>query len=351
MRYLLLPVSWLYSVTIALRHLLYDLGLLNRYSANIPVISVGNLSMGGTGKTPHIEYLIRLFKANYRVATLSRGYKRKTSGFLLADAHSKVTDIGDEPKQFLTKFNDIFVAVDEKRKRGIRILLAMEKAPDIILLDDAFQHLPVKPGMNILLTDYHHLYTKDYLFPTGTLRDNRKSAKNADIIIVTKTPTVFSPFIADELYGKIKPRPHQKLFFSYLKYGKLKPVQKNSYFAVPRNLSSVLLVTGIANTYPLKEYLQPQCTVLIELSFPDHHQYTEKDVQLIEKKFNDIIGKNKIIVTTEKDAVRFRDSEYLRIFEQIPLFYLPIEVAFHSTKGISFDEMMLDYVRKNQRNS
>ncbi len=341
----------MYSVAIAIRHLLYDIGIFKRQSFPLPVISIGNLSMGGTGKTPHTEYLIRLFREKYAVATLSRGYKRKTSGFLLADAQSKVVDIGDEPKQFFTKFSNIKVAVDEKRVRGIRRLLAMEQPPDVILLDDAFQHLSVKPGLNILLSDYHHLYTKDYLFPTGNLRDNKQSAKRADIIIVTKTPSVFSPFIADELYDKIKPKVHQQLFFSHLKYGKLKPVLKNGSFPVPKSLSSVLLVAGIANTYPIKEYIKPQCNVYIELNFPDHHHYTEKDYQLIEQKFNDIIGKNKIIVTTEKDAVRFRDSEYLRNFEQIPLFYLPVEVAFHSTKGISFDEMMLDYVRKNQRNS
>ncbi len=351
MKFLLIPLSWLYAIAITVRHFLFDVRLLKSHSFDIPVISVGNLSVGGTGKTPHTEYLIRLLKEQYAIATLSRGYKRQTKGFLLASPLSNVSEIGDEPRQFISKYGHIQVAVDENRVRGIRQLLALPEPPEVVLLDDAFQHRRVKPGLNILLTDYHRLYAKDHLLPAGNLRDKKCAAKRADIIVVTKTPAVFSPFIEAELKQKLKPRANQQLFFSYLKYGKLKAVQKDSPIAIPRSYSSVLLVAGIANTHPLKEYLMQKCTLLIELPFPDHHHYTEKDFRLIEQKFNNIIGKNKIIITTEKDAVRFRDSEYLRIFEQIPLFYLPVEVAFHATQESNFDEMILNYVRKDQRNS
>ncbi len=351
MKVLLLPLSWVYHLAIAIRHGLFNLGLLKSKSFNLPVICVGNLSVGGTGKTPHIEYLIRLLRSNYRVATLSRGYGRSSTGFLIASAETKADVLGDEPRQFATKFDDIIVSVDEKRVNGISKLLELQNAPEVILLDDAFQHRWVKPGLNIVLTDYHHLYSEDFLLPAGKLRDSKRSVKRAHMIVVTKTPAVFSPYIAEELSQKLRPLPHQSLFFSYINYGNLTPVQSNTEVFVPRTISSILLVSGIANVYPLKERLLTKCTELTELSYPDHHRYTENDFRTIVNTFHNIIGRNKLIVTTEKDAMRFRDSEYFRILEKLPLFYVPIEVAFHNYKGENFDEKILNYVGKNHRNS
>ncbi|PKP52593.1 MAG: tetraacyldisaccharide 4'-kinase [Bacteroidetes bacterium HGW-Bacteroidetes-1] len=350
MKLLLFPFTLIYQLVLSIRHLLFNLGILHSESFEIPVISVGNLSMGGTGKTPHIEYLVRLLKKNYRVAILSRGYGRKTKGFVLGNDQMTSMEIGDEPKQYLQKFSDITVAVDEKRRNGIRKLLNSPNSPHLILLDDAFQHRYVKPGLNILLTDYHNLYTKDYIVPAGNLRDNISAAKRADIIVVTKTPAIFSPFIERDLYASIKPTPDQKLFFSYIQYGNLTSVVKSNKIYVPRSIGTILLLTGIANPYPLKEYLNDKCNDIMHMDFPDHHPYTEKDFQKIASNFDSIIGKNKMIVTTEKDAMRLTDSPYFRTLENLPLFFVPIEIRFHDRGGSSFDEMLLEYVRKNHEN-
>jgi tetraacyldisaccharide 4'-kinase len=347
MRILLFPLALLYHALLVIRHMLFDIGILPSESFNLPVIGVGNLNLGGTGKTPHTEYLIRLFWKTHKVAVLSRGYKRKTKGFLLGTSESTAEDLGDEPKQYLNKFTDITVAVDEQRRRGIKQLLKMENPAEIIFLDDAFQHRYVKPGLNILLTDYHNLYTKDFLVPAGRLRDIKSSAKRADIIVVTKTPSVFSPFIEQSLLESLKPKKGQLIFYSYIKYGNLKPVNNLNQIIIPRSISSILLVTGIENPYPLKEYLNNKCIDLIHISFPDHHEYTEKDLSDIAYNFDKIIGRNKLIITTEKDAARLTDSPYFRTLENLPLFYQPIEIGFHKRSGISFDEYINDYVRKN----
>lgn len=348
MKFFLLPFAWLFHLVILLRHKLFDWRILKSSTFRIPVICVGNLTVGGTGKTPHIEYLIRLFQDRFQVAVLSRGYGRQSKGFLVATADTTASQIGDEPRQYSLKYPRATVAVHERRVKGIQLLLENEAKPNLILLDDAFQHRYVKAGLNILLTDYHHLYTDDYLLPVGRLRDTRSSAQRAQAIVVTKMPHVFSPFIEQDLVKKIQPLPHQTLFFSYFKYGNYLPVFNQSEVFIPKNISSILLVTGIANVYPLREHLLGKCTDLVELSYPDHHHYTENDLQKISETFHDILGKSKIILTTEKDAVRFKDSEYLRILEKLPVFYIPIKVAFHKSKGISFDEYIEDYVKKNR---
>lgn len=348
MRFFLLPFAWLFHLVIFVRHKLFDWRILKSTSFSLPVVCVGNLTVGGTGKTPHIEYLIRLFQDRFQVAVLSRGYGRLSKGFLIATADTNASQIGDEPRQYSLKYPKTTVAVHEKRVKGIQLLLENEIKPDLILLDDALQHRYVKAGLNILLTDFHRLYTDDHLLPVGRLRDIQSSAARAQVVVVTKMPHVFSPFIEQDLVQRIHPLSHQTLFFSYLKYGNYLPVFSQSEVYIPKNISSILLVTGIANVYPLKEHLLGKCTDLVELSFPDHHHYSEKDLQTISDTFHDILGKSKIILTTEKDAVRFKDSDYLRILEKLPVFYIPIKVAFHKSKGISFDEYIEDYVRKNR---
>lgn len=313
----------------------------------MPVISVGNLSMGGTGKTPHVEYLIRLLKSEFNVAVLSRGYKRKTHGFILAGEHSTSYHIGDEPLQISKKFRNVTVAVHEKRARGIKELLEIKKDTDVVLLDDAFQHRAVKPGLSILLTDFHNLYPEDYLFPTGTLREFRHGAKRADIIIVTKTMNVLSPITVRRLTSLLKPRPHQQLYFSYLSYGNLKPLPGLNIQPPEGKINSVLLFAGIANMYPLRDHVLKLTNHLDEIQFKDHHNYSGKDYARIRKMFEGIFTKNKIIITTEKDAMRIAMPKVPSLLAGLPIYYIPIEIKIHKEFRKSFNDQIKNYVREN----
>lgn len=347
-RLLLFPLALLYQLMLTIRHLLYDLGILASVSYDFPTICVGNLSFGGTGKTPHIEYLIHLLQKDNKLAVLSRGYKRKTKGFVLASGTSTYETIGDEPLQYAKKFGEVSVAVDINRKNGISKLRQLKPCPSVILLDDAFQHRRINAGLNILLTDFHNLYPNDYLFPAGNLRDTIRASIRADIIIVTKTPKVFSPFTRRRLTEIINPRPGQALHFSYLKYGNMMPVFKKNKINIPRTINNILLFCGIANPYPLQEHLSTHCNNLIMIKFADHHVYTKKDIASIIDAFDDIFSKNKIMVTTEKDAMRLIDSPYFSQLKDLPLFYIPVAVKFHESKGQSFDKQVIEYVGKNQ---
>jgi tetraacyldisaccharide 4'-kinase len=347
---LLLPFSWCYGMVMLMRNLLFEMGILPSEKFDLPVISVGNLSFGGTGKTPHIEYLIRLIGDRMLIATLSRGYGRESNGFILASRRSNVKYIGDEPLLFVKKFQNIKVAVDEKRVRGIQKL--MEKFPDLglILLDDAFQHRWVKPGISILLTDYHHLFTEDHVVPSGRLREFRSGAKRADIIIVTKTPKVFSPITRRRIQEDLKPRPSQQLFFSFITYGSPVPVNEDQDLSVLNKLSFILLFTGIADDYPLQEEVRRKCSELSILKFPDHHNYELKDLENIRSRFEDLPSRKKIILTTEKDMMRLKIPEFSTYLKNLPLFYLPIEINFHEKDKQIFDKLITDYVGQNQRN-
>ena len=335
----------------SVRNFLFNCKILRVKSFNIPVISVGNLSFGGTGKTPHIEYLIRLLKDKYTVAALSRGYGRKTKGFILASKKSTPCKIGDESLQYKTKFKDsIEVAVDGKRRRGIKNLINKFPKLNAILLDDAFQHRWVKPGLSILLTDFHKLYSNDFPPPSGTLREFRSGAKRADIIIVTKTTSALSPITRRRLTKIIKPKEHQTLYFSYIKYGVLQSLQNEDTIPKSKKFSTILLFSGIANSYPIQDKLRKKCNELIVMDFKDHHKYSIKDLTKIKKKFEDIYTKNKIIITTEKDAMRLTKPELIKFAKDLPIYYLPIEVKLHKDDAKEFDKQIIDYVRKNKRN-
>ena len=349
-RILLLPFALLYGMLMLTRNKLFDWHILPSKGFNIPVISVGNLSFGGTGKTPHVEYLVRLLMNDYTLATLSRGYGRKTKGFIIASDYMNYLQIGDEPLQFKHKFEDIHVVVDEKRKRGIKLLLKKVPDLDIVILDDAFQHRFVQPGLSIILSDYHKLYTKDYTFPTGTLREFRRGAKRADIIIVTKTPKVFSPITRRMLVDEIKPRAHQQLYFSYISYGDLKSIENENESFKINKVSTILMFAGIANTYPLEAYLKRICGELIVMKFPDHHKYNEKDILKIKEKFKEIFTKNKMIITTEKDMMRLIKQNLYNIFSDSPIYYIPIEIKFHKDDGARFNNQIMEYVRENKSN-
>ncbi|HET6244870.1 MAG: tetraacyldisaccharide 4'-kinase [Bacteroidetes bacterium] len=349
---LLIPVSFLYGIILLIRNLFFDFGLLTEKKFKTPIISIGNLSTGGTGKTPHIEYLVRLLKENFNPSVLSRGYGRKSSGFILADETKNASDIGDEPLQIKNKYNNVVVAVCNSRVSGINKLLAAHPEIDTILLDDAYQHRYVKPGISILLTDYSKLYANDFVLPSGNLREFSSGASRADIIIVSKTPQIFSPLDRRFLTNKLNPKPYQKIFFSYTAYGdlvslktrKVSPFDKEYYF--DKNFA-ILLITGIANSANMVYYLENKSKEVRHIAFSDHYKYNQKDLEQIKNLFDNIAAQNKIIITTEKDAMRLAMPELKEITEKLPIFYIPIEIKFHGQDEQTFNQHIVSYVKQN----
>ena len=349
MKKLLLPISLIYSFVLYIRHKLFDWGILKSKSYDIPNICIGNLNLGGKGKTPHIEYLVRLLSDKYNIAVLSRGYGRKTKGFILANSSHTHEDIGDEPLQYFKKFSNISVAVDEDRCEGMERLLQEENPPQVVLLDDAYQHRKIKSGLNVLLTDYYYLYSKNYLVPAGGLRDIKAAAKRADIIVVTKSPEVLTPYYKKDVEESLKPLPHQKLFYSYIEYQEFQPLSKCSFNTNIKEAKTVLLLCGIANTYSLEDHIKRKYNTISNIKFNDHHNFTEKDIDMIIEKYNSLIGKNKVIVTTEKDAMRLINSSYISKFDNIPIYTIPIKVKFHKEENNSFDDEILRYVNNHSQ--
>ena len=335
LRKLLFPFAILYGFITSLRNYLYDKGILKSYSFDIPVIAVGNLSVGGTGKTPQIEYLIRLLSPNYKVATLSRGYKRKSEGFILADAATTAEILGDEPFQYFKKFPDIQVAVDADRKNGIEQLLNQKSRPEIILLDDAFQHRKVKAGFYILLTAYEDLFCDDFMLPTGNLRESRNGAKRANLIIVTKCPLDITELEQQNIKNKLA--VDLPIYFSSIDYDDKVYNDTESLAVSDLKLTPKMLLAGIAKPKPFFDYLQTDKDEV--MTFSDHHHFSESDILNIKSQAID-----KIIVTTEKDFVRL-NAKILRK----QLFYLPIKSKFLSNQE-SFDAIILNYVGTSTRN-
>lgn len=337
LRKILFPFAILYGFITSIRNFLFDKGILKSYSFDIPIIAVGNLSVGGTGKTPQIEYLIRLLSPKYKVATLSRGYKRQSEGFVLADSTSNAEILGDEPFQFYEKFNNIQVAVDADRKNGIEQLLSQPEKPEVILLDDAFQHRKVKAGFYILLTSYGDLYSDDFMLPTGNLRESRSEAKRANVIIVTKCPANLSLEEQNTIKSNLRLGLNQELYFSYVDYDEfIYSEDKSMKVSEIRNVDKLLLA-GIAKPEPFFGYLQQENEVC--LRYPDHHHFTEKEVLEIENK-----SQNKLIITTEKDFVRLKGS-----VPNEQLFYLPIRSSFLAVSE-NFDKIITNYVGTSTRN-
>ena len=351
----LLPLSWIYGAGVRLRNQMFEMGMLKSRSFDIPVISVGNITVGGTGKTPHVEYLINLLRDKVKVAVLSRGYKRKSKGYMLATADTPMSDIGDEPYQMKKKFADIYVAVDKDRCHGIDQLTANEETSDtdVILLDDAYQHRYVKPGVNILLVDYHRLIMYDKLLPAGRLREPQKGKARADIVIVSKCPAELKPMEFRVITKAMNLFPYQKLYFTTLKYGSLRPI----YGGEDRKLdtltgdTSILLLTGIASPQQMIVDLKPYTERITPLTFPDHHQYTDADIDRINAEFEAMKGNDKMIVTTEKDNARLCGMEGLSDEVKKNIYVLPVEVGFMLDQEEDFNENIIGYVRKNSRNS
>lgn len=328
-RYLLFPIAVLYGWITDFRNFLYDKGVLKSYSFDIPIIAVGNLSVGGTGKSPQIEYLIRLLSDNYKIATLSRGYKRKSEGFILANETSNAAVLGDEPFQFYKKFPNIQVAVDADRKNGIEQLFSLKDKPDVILLDDAFQHRKVEAGFYILLTAYNDFFYNDFLLPTGMLREGRKGVKRADMIIVTKCPKDLSEIAQEEIRTKLGGK--QSVFFTFIDYDNAIFSDRGMLDLSTIRKSKKIVVAGIAKPKPFYDFMQADDFNTI--TFSDHHEFSDADIETIKNK-----AKNNIIITTEKDFVRLNDK-----LQTNNLYYLPIKSSFISEQD-KFDTTILNYV-------
>lgn len=354
---LLYPFSLLYGLITGIRNLLYDLSILHSEKFSIPVICVGNITVGGTGKTPHTEYLVRLLQREYRVAVLSRGYKRKSSGFLIADESSSVRDIGDEPLQIFRKFPGLIVAVDTDRRNGIKRIIDRFPATDVIILDDGFQHRRVRPGLSILLTDCSRLLTRDNLMPYGRLRESSKNRKRANIIIVTKNdPAIPDNKIADISF-ELQISEDQKVFFTKFDYRDPVPVfneentGRNRFPLNDPGEKGAILVTGIASPSGIIKYLGHFFSEIVHLGFPDHHNYNVRDLDRINAAWQNFGASQKILITTEKDAVRLREFTNIAPGIKSAFYYLPVEVSFLKENKNMFDSLIFDYVGKDKRNS
>lgn len=331
LRKIAFPISLAYAVVVGLRNYLYDMGFLKSKAYRTPVICVGNLTVGGTGKTPMIEYLISILKRNHRIAVLSRGYRRKSKGFVLADPHSNAEAMGDEPYQIHVKFPEISVAVDADRQKGIEIL-EKDMRPDVILLDDAFQHRKVNPGFSILLTAYGKLYTSDWYLPTGNLRDGARQAKRAQLIVVTKCPPKLSRNDRKKIREALKPKADQKVLFSCLSYG---VATKDNGEAHPLDYfrdRSLTLVTGIADPAPLIDYLRQAGLNFEHARFKDHHYFTKNELEILRSK--------PLVITTEKDYVRLKGKIE-------GLFYIPIEHSFLGDDGQVLEQLVGDFMKRD----
>lgn len=343
---------------VTIRNKMFDIGILNQKAYDVPVISVGNITVGGSGKTPHVEYLISILKDKVKTAVLSRGYKRKTHGYVLADDNSTMRDIGDEPFQMKRKFKNIYVAVDKKRCNGIEHLLNDEATKDVevILLDDAFQHRYVKPGINILLVDYHRLIIYDKLLPAGRLREPMSGKERADMVIITKCPKDLKPMEFRVLTKAMDLFPYQELYFTTIEYDKLtkmfgnggeakKTIDKEQLKDV-----NVLLVTGIASPKLLLNDMKPYCKSIKTMTFGDHHMFSAKDIDKINDEFA-ALPSPKIIVTTEKDATRIEAADGLSTEAMEAIYAQPIHIKFMLDQQEMFNNKIKSYVHKNSRNS
>ena len=350
----LMPLSWLYGVGVDIRNALFDMGVLPSVSYDIPIINVGNITVGGTGKTPHVEYLIRLLSDRYRIAVLSRGYKRKSRGYILSSLSSTMEEIGDEPWQIKQKFPQVYVAVDANRRHGIERLLTDEatKDVDIILLDDAYQHRYVKPGHNILLVDYHRFISDDCLLPAGRLRERASSSRRASTVIVTKCPQHITAMGFRVILSALRLRPYQHLFFSTFTYGTLFRLWGEGTLELDmlrKDNMHVLLLSGIGNPLQMEQDVRRFAQHITPLTFPDHHYYSARDAEAIHQALT-ALPKPHIIVTTEKDAARLQHLKGFSEEVKENTYVLPIEVSIMRDEKNKLDKTILDYVQENTSN-
>lgn len=354
---ILYPLSLIFGLVTGIRNFLYNSGVLKSHEFKLPVICIGNITVGGTGKTPHCEYLIGLLKESFRVALLSRGYKRKSSGFIIVKPGMPVSETGDEPLQISIMHSDITVAADRNRVNGINRIISEKPDTELIILDDGFQHRRVTPGLSILLTDYSRLMIYDYLLPYGELRESISNMYRADVIVVTKSPLNITPIERRLIVKNMNKAAYQNLFFTGYEYGEPLPVfgevrtSGKSPVREKREKCGIVLVTGIASPDPLREYLNGFASEIIHLQYPDHHSYSDADIIRINEAFNNLVTEIKFVVTTSKDAVRFREFSNIADSLKSSFFYIPVRVVFLNDEKTEFDNLIFEYVRKNKRNS
>ena len=344
LRFILLPFSLLYGLITDVRNFLYDKNIFQVTVFDKVIINVGNLTVGGTGKSPHVEYLIRLLYPKFHLVSLSRGYGRKTKGFIIADQSATAESIGDEPMQFHQKFqNEVQVTVGEKRAEALTNIYEKLPFTDIVILDDAFQHRAVKASLNIVLMDFSRPIYEDFTFPAGRLRERRHGAKRADILIVTKCPNDLSKTEQEQIQYQLKPylKATTPIFFTGIQYSTPKPLFENTNTTFSNTL---LLVSGIANPKPFEAYCRKQFSVIKHLTFKDHHLFTEKDIAEMVDTFKHIQNQEKGILMTEKDMVKFKKFIKHEALQEIPLFYLPIEIYFLNQAQQQFNDLILQHI-------
>jgi len=343
------PLSWVYGRCVQIRNLFFDWGILKQTTFDVPVICVGNITVGGTGKTPHTEFLLRLLMPNHHVAVLSRGYKRKSRGFRLAESKTPMREIGDEPWQMKQKFPEAIVAVDGNRRRGIRMLTSTEgdNNADVVLLDDAYQHRYVRAGLNILLTDYHRLITDDALLPAGRLREPVSAKERAHVVIVTKCPRDMKPMDYRVIREALNLKPFQSLFFSTFRYGNLRRLFGDSSGQTEELTpdTHVLLLTGIASPQQMLLDLHRKTRHITPISFADHHEFTAHDIERIEEAFTALQGSKRLIITTEKDASRLLLVDDLSPIVRRHIYVLPVEVEFLLDEEKEFQQLVNDFLK------
>jgi tetraacyldisaccharide 4'-kinase len=354
---LLYPLSLIYGAITGIRNFMYNTGILPHHEFKFPVICVGNITVGGTGKTPHTEYLAGLLSKEFRVATLSRGYMRKSTGFRIASPGDSVNEIGDEPMQIHLKFPGITVAVDRDRVNGVNSILKEKPETEVIILDDGFQHRSITPGFTILLTDYNRLMINDYVLPYGRLRENVGNMYRADIILITKSPENISPIQRRIIVKEINKAPYQNLYFTSVDYSDPVSVytdsleKKLTLNEINKGKAGMVLLTGIANPLPLKEYLSKYFKEITHLAFPDHHKFSEKDIARLATAFYNLSSQEKFIITTEKDAVRLREFTNIAELIRSSTYCIPLGIKFLNEDKDEFDNLIIEYVRKNKRNN
>jgi tetraacyldisaccharide 4'-kinase len=346
-RPILFPFTILYGIIVVIRNKCYDWGIFRSRQFDLPVICVGNLAVGGSGKTPVTEYLVRQL-SEYKVAILSRGYGRETKGFILADAAATAKSIGDEPLQYYQKFSKVTVAVCEDRITGIEQLQADH---DLIILDDAFQHRKVKPGYSILLFEYEKIRKPQWLLPSGNLREPFFGYRRAQKILITKSPQDVDNRVKNQIQHKFDSFNADRIAYASIQYNRLQPVYVNSTISNPESsTATVFLLTGIANTKPLLQHLQSRYKQVYLHSYPDHHKFSIAEIQQLVNSFNDCKDSEKLIITTEKDAQRLLDASIKDLLLNLPLFFLPIVVDIHAADQLKFNQDILTYVSKHTRN-
>lgn len=345
LRFLLFPFSLLYGLVVLVRNVFFDWGIFRATSFDIPVLVIGNITLGGSGKSPMTEYLIRLLKSDKKVAVLSRGYGRKTKGFRWVELQSKAIEVGDEPLQFKHHFPDISVAVCEDRVTG---LSQLANANEVVLLDDAFQHRWLKPSLSILLLEYSSIRTPNFLLPSGTLREPKCATSRADVLVVSKSPKNISERDKKELLKIIKPKAHQPVFFSYLQYGQLTELngKKTRALADLSPETVVFLLTGIANAKPLLSEIEQHGLFVKHHEYPDHYAFKQADIARLAADFKQIHAADKVIVTTEKDAQRLKNVNFDSLIAELPIYVLPVETAFFEEEEQKFKQLIQTHVRE-----